>query len=124
MTCAESHYRGLSMHQLDTKEKSRLRREKEAADESETVGGSGKKRRAPPSSAKKSKKAKVEPVAVAADSSVIELDLSEITATLKDYQLYGVTWLATLDEMGASGILADGMRVFLCLSSIELILPF
>lgn len=109
---------------MDAKEQAKLRREEEAAVESEATGASGRKRKATPSSAKKSKKAKVEPVAVAADSSVIELDLSEITATLKDYQLYGVTWLATLDEMGASGILADGMRVFLCLCSIELILPF
>lgn len=37
------------------------------------------------------------------------LDLSKVTATLREYQLAGVRWLVTLHENGMNGILADEM---------------
>lgn len=39
----------------------------------------------------------------------IELDLSKINATLKDYQIKGVKWLKTLEKYNFGGILADEM---------------
>lgn len=39
----------------------------------------------------------------------IELDLSKINATLKDYQVKGVKWLKTIEKYNFGGILADEM---------------
>lgn len=43
-----------------------------------------------------------------------------LTATLKDYQLKGLTWLANLYEQGINGILADEMGLGKTIQSIAL----
>ena len=50
-----------------------------------------------------------------------KLDVTQpkmLQATLKDYQLMGLNWLATLYEQGINGILADEMvRTDACLAT-------
>ena len=60
------------------------------------------------------------------DAEVIRAKLGPLAATLRDYQIEGVRWLAARAELGRGGILADDMGLGKTLQSIALVLcrPF